>query len=193
VSDLRGKGLRLRRATADDVDFLAGLATNDEISPFLAVVAARDADAFLEEVDRAEGSPHEYGRFVIEVERDGSWWAAGSVAFEVANRRSRVAHLYGLMVRPDFRGRGVARTATELFTRHLIYDLGYHRVQLECYGYNERAIRHFERAGYVKEGVRRKAYRRNDAWVDGILFGVVREDLEPGDAAPADREPRTRV
>jgi RimJ/RimL family protein N-acetyltransferase len=178
VTDLHGDTFRLRRASADDVDFLAGLATNEEISPFLAAVAARDADAFFEEVERADGSPREYGRFVIEAERDDSWWAAGSVAFEVANRRSRIAHLYGLMIRPDFRGHGLARAATELFTRHLIYDLGYHRVQLECYGYNERAIRHFERVGYVKEGVRRKAYWRNDEWVDGVLFGLVREDLE---------------
>jgi RimJ/RimL family protein N-acetyltransferase len=30
----------------------------------------------------------------------------------------------------------------------------------------------------VREGVRRKAYWRNDAWVDGVLFGLVAEDLE---------------
>ncbi len=175
---LRGDGFRLRRAVPDDVDFLTGLATNEEISPFLAAVAARDADAFLEEVERGRASPREYGRFVIDAEDDEAWRAAGSVAFEAANRRSRIAHLYGLMISPDLRGRGLARAATQLFTRHLIYDLGYHRVQLECYGFNERAIRHFERAGYVKEGVRRKAYWRNDQWVDGVLFGLVREDLE---------------
>ncbi|MGH3060755.1 MAG: hypothetical protein ACRDNA_04995 [Gaiellaceae bacterium] len=42
----------------------------------------------------------------------------------------------------------------------------------------ERALRHFERAGFVKEGVRRKAYRRHGEWVDGINYGVVREDLQ---------------
>jgi RimJ/RimL family protein N-acetyltransferase len=178
MAGLVGDGFRLRRATKEDVEFLAGLATNEEISPFLAAVAARDPDAFLEEVERAAEAPREYGRFVLEVEEEGSWWVAGAVAFEVANRRSRIAHLYGLMLRPDFRGRGLARSATELFARHLIDDLNYHRVQLECYGYNERAIRHFEHAGFTKEGVRRKAYWRNDEWVDGVLFGLVREDLD---------------
>lgn len=181
---LYGSGFRLRRATADDAEFLASLATNEEISPFLAAVSARDVDAFLEEIERAEESPREYGRFVIDVDADGAWWAAGSIAFEVANRRSRIAHLYGLMIRPDFRGRGLAQGATRLFTQHLVFDLNYHRVQLECYGFNERAIHHFARAGFVQEGVRRKAYWRHDQWVDGVLFGLVREDLEDSQDTP---------
>ena len=43
-------------------------------------------------------------------------------------------------------------------------------LQLEIYGFNERAMRHAERAGFVREGVRRKAYWRNDEWVDGVLL-----------------------
>ena len=74
-------------------------------------------------------------------------------------------------------GQGADRAAQAL-VRHLLFDLGYHRVQLECYGFNERAIRHAERAGFVREGVKRKAYRRHGEWVDGVLFGLVREDLE---------------
>jgi RimJ/RimL family protein N-acetyltransferase len=57
-------------------------------------------------------------------------------------------------------------------------DLGYHRLQLEIYGFNERAMAHAERSGFVREGVRRKAYLRHGDWVDGVMFGLVREDLE---------------
>jgi len=46
------------------------------------------------------------------------------------------------------------------------------------YGFNEAGIRHAERAGFVREGVKRRAYRRHDRWVDGVLFGITREDLE---------------
>jgi RimJ/RimL family protein N-acetyltransferase len=60
---------------------------------------------------------------------------------------------------------------------HLIRELGYHRVQLEVYGFNERALRLFERAGFVREGARRKAYWRHDDWHDGVMFGLVEEDL----------------
>ena len=175
---LEGVGFRLRRATAEDAEFLANLAANEEISPFLAVLSPRDTDAFLDEIEAAEASPHERGRFVIEAVGEDEAWRAGSVAFEVTNRRSRIAHLYGLMLDPRFRGRGLARAATELFTSHLIRDLNFHRVELECYGYNERAVLHFDRSGFVREGVKRKAYWRNGEWVDGVLFALVREDLD---------------
>ena len=80
------------------------------------------------------------------------------MGFEVANKRSRIANLGSLAVHPDFRGRRLADEAARLFQRHLIFDLGYHRLQLEIYGFNERAQAHAERAGFVREGVRRKAY-----------------------------------
>ena len=30
----------------------------------------------------------------------------------------------------------------------------------------------------MREGVKRKAYERHGEWVDGVLFGLLREDLE---------------
>jgi ribosomal-protein-serine acetyltransferase len=102
---------------------------------------------------------------------------AGTMSFTRANRRSRIADLGALAIHPEFRGRKAADEAARQFQRHLIHDLGYHRVQMEIYGFNERAMAHAERSGFTREGVRRKAYWRNDEWVDGVLFGLVAEDL----------------
>jgi RimJ/RimL family protein N-acetyltransferase len=179
VSDaLQGPGFRLRRAGAGDVEFMAALASHEDVEPFMAAVSARDPEALREEIGRAEAEPAHYGHFVIEV--DGE--RAGVMSFEVANRRSRIADLRGLMLHPDFRGRGLADEAARLLVRHLLLDLDYHRVQLECYGFNERAIRHAERAGFVREGLKRKAYWRHGEWVDGVLFGLIREDVEKEDS-----------
>jgi RimJ/RimL family protein N-acetyltransferase len=164
----------IRRAELDDLDFLVELLSHEEVQPFLAVIRARDPDGVRAEVERSLSEPDEFGRFVIEV--DGA--RAGVMGYQVANRRSRIADLGGLAVHPDFRGRRVADEAARQLQRHLIFDLGYHRLQLEIYGFNERAQAHAERAGFVKEGVRRRAYDRRGDWVDGVLFGLVREDLE---------------
>jgi RimJ/RimL family protein N-acetyltransferase len=164
----------IRRARADDVDFLLELATHDDVEPFLGGRSARDRKTLLAEIERSERDPEAYGRFVIEV--DGE--RAGSMGFEVANARSRIAHLERLAVHPGHRGRRIADEAARRFQRHLIFDLGYHRLQLEIYGFNERAQAHAERAGWIKEGVRRKAYHRHSEWVDGVIYGLVREDLD---------------
>jgi RimJ/RimL family protein N-acetyltransferase len=164
----------IRRAELGDLDFLVELMTHEEVEPFLAVIRPRDPEGVLAEIERSQAEPQEFGRFVIEV--DGE--PAGSMGFQVANRRSRIADLGSLAVHPSFRGRRVADEAAQLFQRHLLDDRGYHRLQLEIYGFNERAMTHAERAGFVREGVRRKAYDRRGEWVDGVIYGLVREDLE---------------
>ena len=173
---LAGDGFTLRRATEADVDFLVELASHEEVEPFMAAVSARGRVELLEEVRRSDDDPQHHGRFVVEVDDE----PAGALAFSVANRRSRIADLYAIMLHPGHRGRGLGVEATRLLVRHLVFDLGYHRVQLEVYGFNERALALFERAGFVREGARRRAYDRHGDWADGVLFGLVREDLEAG-------------
>jgi RimJ/RimL family protein N-acetyltransferase len=175
---LHGDGFRLRRATEDDVDFLIELGGHEDVEPFLRAVRTSDRDELLAEIERSLAEPKETGRFVIEVAEDGDWRRAGVMGFDIQNKRSRIANLGGLAVHPDFRGRKLADDAARLLQRHLLLDLDYHRLQLEIYGFNERAIQHAERSGFIREGVKRKAYWRHGEWVDGVLFGLVREDLD---------------
>jgi RimJ/RimL family protein N-acetyltransferase len=166
----------IRRAHATDVDFLVELVSNEEVEPFLGAVTANDPDAVAAEVDRSLAEPHDFGRFVIE--SDGE--RVGAMGFELANRRSRIAHLERLAVHPSFRGRGHADNAARQLQQHLFHDLGYHRLQLEIYGFNERAQRHAERAGFVPEGVRRNAYWRHGGWTDGVLYALLAEEAGVG-------------
>jgi RimJ/RimL family protein N-acetyltransferase len=164
----------IRRAADADASFVADLVAHGGVAPYLAAARASTVDDVRSEIARGQEDPQASGLFVVEL--DGA--PVGTVAFERVNRRSRIAGLEGLAVHPDHRGRGVADQAVRLLQRHLFDELGFHRLQLEVYGFNERAMRHAERAGFVREGVRRKAYWRNGTWVDGVLFGLVAEDLD---------------
>ena len=174
MKPLTGDGVALRRATPADLDLIVELSAREDVEPYMAAVSAREPEQILGEIELSTTEPELYGRFVVEVEGN----TAGLMAFEVSSRRSRIANLRGLMLLPEYRGRGIADAAARLLVHHLVFDLDYHRVQLECYGFNERAIRHAERAGFVREGVKRKAYWRHGKWVDSVLFGLLREDLE---------------
>jgi RimJ/RimL family protein N-acetyltransferase len=163
----------IRRARPDDVEFLVALTSHDDVDPFLSARRATSRDELLEEIEHSEREPEDFGRFIVEL--DGV--RAGVMGFEVANKRSRVARLGGLAIHPDHRGGKVSDEAARLLQRHLLDDLGYHRLELEIYGFNERAMRHAERAGFVREGVKRKAYLRHGEWVDGVLYGLIPDDL----------------
>jgi RimJ/RimL family protein N-acetyltransferase len=161
----------IRPATAADVDFLTDLYAGDDVRPFLAAAGSYDRDGVAEKIAR---DPDAGGAMVVELEGE----RAGAMVWEVTNRRSRIVHVSGVAVHPRFRGRRLADDAARLLQRHLIRELGFHRIELEIYGFNERAQRHVERAGFVREGVKRKAYRHGDGWVDGVLYALLEDELD---------------
>ena len=163
----------IRRATVADVDWLVGLLNDEETEPYLSGARPRDREAISSEVERSEREPSRFGRLIVEV--DGE--RAGVMGFEERSEAHRIARLGGLAIHPDFRGRHAADDAARLLQRYLLDELGYHRLELACYGFNERAIRHAERVGFVREGVQRRAYLRHGEWQDAVLFSLLREDL----------------
>jgi RimJ/RimL family protein N-acetyltransferase len=164
----------LRRARPDDAGFLLELITDEETRPFLGGRAGETLEEVLDEIERSEREPEASGWFVVEV--DGT--RAGCVGFHRTNERNRIVEAGRFVLHPDFRGRRIGEEAARLLQRHLLLDLGFHRMELQIYGFNERAIAHAERSGFVREGVKRKAYFKHGEWQDAVLFSLLREDLE---------------
>ncbi|HET7568482.1 MAG TPA: GNAT family protein [Gaiellaceae bacterium] len=173
MSDTGSRSVALRRARPDDVEFLLALVSDHDVRPFLGPRTAADRESVLAEVERSQAEPGRFGRFVIEV--DGE--RAGALGFHVANEPNRIARLERLAVHPDFRGAKVADEAARRFQRLLLDELGFHRLELEIYAFNERAVAHAERSGFVREGVRRRAYLRDGEWRDAVMFSLLAEDL----------------
>jgi RimJ/RimL family protein N-acetyltransferase len=166
--------LSIRRAHRDDAGFLLELITDEEVRPYLSGRAPATLEEVLADIERSEREPELHGRFVIEA--DGE--RAGTVGFRVTNERNRIAELGRFAIHPRFRGRRLGDEAARLVQRHMLSELGFHRLELQIYGFNERAIAHAERAGFVREGTKRKAYLRGEEWQDAALFSLLREDIE---------------
>ncbi|MFD8482498.1 GNAT family N-acetyltransferase [Kitasatospora sp. NPDC059673] len=81
-----------------------------------------------------------------------------------------------ICIGPDGRDRGFGTEAVRMATDHAIRALGLHRVSLNVYAFNGRGQRAYEKAGYKVEGVRRKALRWGDEWIDDIDMAVLAED-----------------
>jgi len=162
----------LRPAARADVPFLVELLAHSSVRPYLAAVRPSAPAEVAAEIERAAAEPEAYGLLVIE--RDGR--AAGTVSFTRTNRRSRIADLHSLAVHPAARSGGTAARAVGRLLDNLFGERGFHRVECEVYGFNDRAAAFFERLGFTREGARRRAYRHGDGWVDGIRFGLLAEE-----------------
>jgi len=92
---------------------------------------------------------------------------------EARHRRSHAASL-GMAVHDAFAGRGVggALVAAAVETADRWWNL--HRLELEVYADNARAIALYERFGFQREGLMRDHAFRDGAYVDSLVMGRIR-------------------
>ena len=88
----------------------------------------------------------------------------------------RCANFRIALFQPDVRGRGLGTWMT-CATRDFAFErLGLHRLELDVFSFNERAVRTYEKAGFQREGVRRGAVRDGDGWADDIQMALLEDD-----------------
>lgn len=70
-------------------------------------------------------------------------------------------------------GQGYGTQATKAVVAYGFDVVGLHRIELGVYAFNPRARRAYEKAGFVREGVRRDALCWEGEWHDEILMAVL--------------------
>lgn len=74
---------------------------------------------------------------------------------------------------PSFRGRGHGTNAVRALLKYGERDLGLHRIYLHVFASNHLAIRCYEKAGIVREGLERHAAFIDGEWRDMALMAKV--------------------
>ncbi|KAF9561405.1 acyl-CoA N-acyltransferase [Agrocybe pediades] len=97
-----------------------------------------------------------------------SLWARG----ERGNRHS----IFGISFMPKFWGKGYGTEVTKFVLKHAFVQLNMHRISLQVYEGNERAIAVYKQVGFIQEGVMRKTRWSNGRWIDEIQMGILVDD-----------------
>ncbi len=74
--------------------------------------------------------------------------------------------------------KGCGTEAVRLLLSHAFRDLNLQRVDLHVLASNARAIRVYEKCGFQREGVKRRAAWIDNAWHDLIIMSILREEWE---------------
>ena len=78
----------------------------------------------------------------------------------------------------DAWGHGYGTEATQLMLAHAFKQLSLHRVALSVFEFNTRAIRAYEKCGFVIEGRARQAIFRNGRFWDEIHMSILLDEWE---------------
>ena len=106
---------------------------------------------------------------------DGTEQVIGSVNLHVESGRMRHCGGIGLMVHPDFQGRGIGRALLDAALDIADNWLMLKRVELTVFTDNARAVALYQSAGFEVEGTRRMGAIRDGAYVDEYYMGRIRQ------------------
>jgi RimJ/RimL family protein N-acetyltransferase len=103
-------------------------------------------------------------------------WLIGTCAFSQLDGENGSALYHITIGEPDTWGKGFGTEATRLMVDHAFGTLGLHRVSLYVFEFNERAIRAYQRCGFVIEGRARESIWRDGRWWDELAMSVLESD-----------------
>ncbi|HUH15552.1 MAG TPA: GNAT family protein [Gaiellaceae bacterium] len=167
--ELRGDVVVLRPLVEGDVERIVELGADPEV--------ARWWPGLTPEHVREKARGEDEGVTVFAIVADGE--VAGMIQhYEETDPDYRHAGI-DLFLGTPFHGRGLGTDAVRTMARHLVRDLGHHRVVIDPDAANARAIRCYEKAGFRRVGVLREYWLGPEgAWRDGVLLDLLAAELE---------------
>ncbi|MBA3614669.1 MAG: GNAT family N-acetyltransferase [Actinomycetota bacterium] len=164
--DLHGDSVVLRPVAPADVPELGRIARTTEVE-------SRWGDEYLNE-DWPLDDP---SATVLVVLVEGR--VAGMIQYSEENDPKYQHAGIDIFLDPAMHGRGHGRDAVRTLARHLVGNLGHHRLVIDPAADNEPAIRSYSAVGFRPVGVMRRYERDADGsgWHDGLLMDLLAEEL----------------
>ncbi len=102
--------------------------------------------------------------------------AIGTTSFVRIDWVGRMATFYIAIAEKENWSKGYGKEATQLMIDYAFNTLNFNRVQLHVSVENERAIKAYEKVGFVKEGTLRQAMYFDNHYIDFYLMAILKED-----------------
>jgi aminoglycoside 6'-N-acetyltransferase len=166
--ELRGERVVLRPLAEQDVPRIVELGADPEVARWWRGLTHEHV------LEKARGEDEGAVVFAIVVDGD----VAGMCQyFEENDEEFRHASV-DLFLGAPYQDRGLGTDAVRTMARHLVDDLGHHRLTIDPAAHNERAIRSYEKVGFRPVGVLRRYWLDADGlWRDGLLMDLLAEEL----------------
>jgi RimJ/RimL family protein N-acetyltransferase len=163
---LEGKNVNLRVIEKEDLPLLVEWVNNPQTDEFEPLEPQRSKKELEDRYDKR--GPDEKS-FLIE-KKDGN--RIGSIGHYPAGNTLEI----GYSIFPEERGKGYCTEAVQIMVDYLFLSRNIVRVQAHTSIRNKASQRVLEKAGFMKEGLLRKAEFIRGEWTDMVLYSILREE-----------------
>ena len=177
-----GDGIRLRAVENSDLPQFVGWLNDPEVIQNLAIYAPlsmADEESWFEGM---RARPADERPLVIEAQLEADWVMIGTCGFHNIDWRSRSAEVGIFIGDKSCWDRGYGTRIMKLLVQYGFETLNLNRIMLDVYETNPRAIRAYQKAGFVHEGRKRQANYQNGEYHDVLIMSVLHQEWDARNA-----------
>jgi RimJ/RimL family protein N-acetyltransferase len=176
MSIIYGERIRLRAAEREDIKKFHEWINDPEVTLGLSLylpMSMRDEEVWYENVGKR--APDERP-LAIEVRAGDGWRLIGNSAFFEIDHVAHSAEVGIMLGDKTVWNQGLGTDAMSLLLRHGFETLNLNRIFLRVYADNPRAIRSYEKCGFVREGTMREAVFKRGKFEGLHIMSILRRE-----------------
>ena len=178
-----GERIRFRGVERDDIPtFVTWLNDPDVIQGLLIhnPLSLADEENWFERMNTRPPDEHVFGieaRIPGDKDNQETWKLIGTYAFDGIEWRTHSAEFGILIGDKSYWNKGYGTEAVRLLCQHGFKTLNLNRIYLHVFETNPRAIRAYEKAGFVVEGRERQAEFKDGKFIDVLRMSLLRNEF----------------
>jgi RimJ/RimL family protein N-acetyltransferase len=177
-----GERVRLRAISRDDLPIFVAWLNDPEVRAGLSLFVPLSVDNEQKWYDAMLQEPAEEHPLTIEIRTGEEWVMAGNCGFHKIEWRNRSAEVGIFIGDKSYWNQGYGTETMRLLLCHGFETLNLNRIFLRVFSTNARAIRAYEKVGFIREGLFRQAEYQNGRYIDVLFMSVLRSEWK--DAQP---------
>lgn len=175
IKYLEGTAVYLRPWELSDADWLYVSVHNDvEGRRLTGTARAFSHNEIVAYLERQAGDPSR-ASFAVARQQDDA--LVGEVVLNEIEGRNRSAN-FRIFIDGSYTGNGYGTEATVLLLGYGFGMLNLHRIELDVYTINPRAIHVYEKVGFVKEGIKRQNWYYDHQYYDSIIMSILKDEYD---------------
>ncbi|WP_368654632.1 GNAT family N-acetyltransferase [Ornithinibacillus sp. 4-3] len=167
--------IKLRKVTKEDTELYHKWRNDIEViqstNPSLDVYPINATQEFVDHVILGSSTAKSY--IMVEKENEISIGIVSLINIDYKNRNAECIIDIG---EKEYWGKGYGSEGLKLLLDYAFYEMNLHRVSLNVFSFNDRAIHLYTKIGFQQEGNSRQSLFRNGKWHDIIHMGLLQNE-----------------